>query len=88
LGAEGLTALLPRLLDAAGVDSELPAAARGRVELAVRRGDDGRYLFLVNRTDEPVPLPGLTGEPLTGPGEGGDLVLPPRGVAVLRQPAP
>ncbi|MEU4799339.1 beta-galactosidase [Streptomyces sp. NPDC023327] len=88
LGAEGLTALLPRLLDAAGVDSELPAAARGRVELAVRRGEDGRYLFLVNRTDEPVPLPGLTGEPLTGPGEGGDLVLPPRGVAVLRQPAP
>ncbi len=88
LGADGLTALLPRLLDAAGVDSELPAAARGRVELAVRRGEDGRYLFLVNRTDEPVPLPGLTGEPLTGPGEGGDLVLPPRGVAVLRQPAP
>ncbi|WP_399920747.1 beta-galactosidase [Streptomyces kanamyceticus] len=91
LGAEGLTALLPRLLAAAGVDSELPPAARGRVELAVRRGDDSRYLFLVNRTDEPVPVPGLTGELVIGPKRddsgGGVLVLPPRSVAVLRQPA-
>ncbi|MFI2618317.1 beta-galactosidase [Streptomyces sp. NPDC018584] len=90
LGADGLTALLPRLLAAAGVDSELPPAARGRVELAVRRGDDSRYLFLVNRTDEPVPVPGLTGELVIGPKRddsgGGVLVLPPRGVAVLRQP--
>ncbi|MFH8561694.1 beta-galactosidase [Streptomyces sp. NPDC017988] len=91
LGADGLTALLPRLLAAAGVDSELPQAARGRVELAVRRGDDSRYLFLVNRTDQPVPVPGLTGELVIGPKRddsgGGVLVLPPRGVAVLRQPA-
>ncbi|MET9543940.1 beta-galactosidase [Streptomyces sp. NPDC006627] len=90
LGADGLTALLPRLLAAGGVDSELPPAARGRVELAVRRGDDSRYLFLVNRTDEPVPVPGLTGELVIGPKRddsgGGVLVLPPRGVAVLRQP--
>ncbi|WPO76419.1 beta-galactosidase [Streptomyces sp. KN37] len=90
LGADGLTALLPRLLAAAGVDSELPPAARGRVELAVRRGDGSRYLFLVNRTDEPVPVPGLTGELVIGPKRddsgGGVLVLPPRGVAVLRQP--
>ncbi|MFF8642965.1 beta-galactosidase [Streptomyces sp. NPDC015345] len=91
LGADGLTALLPRLLAAAGVDSELPPAARGRVELAVRRGADSRYLFLVNRTDQPVPVPGLTGELVIGPKRddsgGGVLVLPPRGVAVLRQPA-
>ncbi|GAB2622403.1 beta-galactosidase [Streptomyces capparidis] len=88
LGPDGLARLLPRLLDAAGVGSELPAEARGRVELAVRRDAGNRYLFLVNRTDEPVPLPGLTGEPLIGgTGAAGPLVLPPRDVAVLRQPA-
>ncbi|MGW7066364.1 beta-galactosidase [Streptomyces sp. NPDC054855] len=91
LGADGLTVLLPELLAAAGVESELPAPARGRVELAVRRGAGSRYLFLVNRTDETVPLPGLTGEVLVGqaPEAAEDgLALPPREVAVLRQPSP
>ncbi|MFH8486974.1 beta-galactosidase [Streptomyces longisporoflavus] len=91
LGADGLAALLPRLLAPAGIGSELPAPARGRVELAVRRDAESRYLFLVNRTDDTVPLPGLTGEVLVGPAgaaaEGG-LVLPPGGVAVLRRPGP
>ncbi|MEU0838852.1 beta-galactosidase [Streptomyces sp. NPDC005962] len=88
LGADGLAGLLPGLLAPAGVGSELPDGARGSVELAVRRGGGSRYLFLVNRTDATVPLTGLAGEPLTG-GAGGDgaLVLAPRGVAVLRQPA-
>lgn len=46
------------------------------------------YLFLVNRTDEPVPLPGLAGDVLVGRADAdGALVLPPREVAVLRQPA-
>ncbi|CAM5684128.1 Beta-galactosidase III [Streptomyces alboniger] len=87
LGVAGLTALLPGLLAAAGVTSELPEPARGRVELAVRRSADSRHLFLVNRTDETVPLPGLTGEVLIGARDdagGGALVLPPKGVAVLR----
>ncbi|MGB8938685.1 MAG: beta-galactosidase, partial [Streptomyces sp.] len=66
LGTDGLAALLPELLAPAGVGSELPAPARGRVELAVRRDADSRYLFLVNRTDDTVPLPGLTGEVLVG----------------------
>ncbi|NGO11021.1 beta-galactosidase [Streptomyces sp. HC44] len=88
LGPEGLAGLLPGLLAAAGVGSELPAEAQGRVELAVRRDADSRYLFLVNRTDETVPLPGLAGELLTGrPADADTLVLPPREVAVLRQPA-
>ncbi|MFI8872289.1 beta-galactosidase [Streptomyces sp. NPDC055243] len=87
LGTDGLAALLPRLLAAAGVGSELPAPARGRVELAVRRDADSRYLFLVNRTDDTVPLPGLTGDVLIGGSRDaadGGLVLPPRDVAVLR----
>ncbi|MPY57476.1 beta-galactosidase, partial [Streptomyces spongiae] len=87
LGAEGLTALLPRLLAPAGVESELPGDARGLVETAVRRGPDSRFLFLVNRTDGTVPVTGLAGEVLVGQADAdGALVLHPRGVAVLRQP--
>ncbi|MEV8021907.1 beta-galactosidase [Streptomyces sp. NPDC086554] len=87
LGREGLASLLPELLTAAGVESELPEPARGRVELAVRRSAEARFLFLVNRTDAPVPLPGLRGEVLTGDaGTEGELVLPPREIAVLRRP--
>ncbi|GAA1916455.1 beta-galactosidase [Streptomyces durmitorensis] len=90
LGTDGLATLLPRLLAGAGVESELPAPARGRVELAVRRDTESRYLFLVNRTDGTVPLPGLTGDVLVGGTRDADggLVLPPRGVAVLRQTNP
>jgi beta-galactosidase len=88
LGADGLTALLPKLLDPAGVHSELPDDARGSVELIVRRSADSRYLFLVNRTDETVPLTGLTGDLLVGrTDDDGTVVLSPRDVAVLRQPA-
>ncbi|MEV3859983.1 beta-galactosidase [Streptomyces sp. NPDC050095] len=90
LGVDGLAALLPELLAPAGVTSELPQGARGLVELAVRRDADSRYLFLVNRSEQAVPLPGLSGDVLVGP-DGPDgafdgLVLPPREVAVLRVP--
>ncbi|MEU0226951.1 beta-galactosidase [Streptomyces sp. NPDC006284] len=85
LGAEGLAPLLPRLLEPAGVTSELPPAVRGSVEATVRRGPGGRFLFLVNRTDGSVTVPGLTGEVLVGAtGDGGAVVLGPRDVAVLR----
>ncbi|MER6788045.1 beta-galactosidase [Streptomyces sp. NPDC000658] len=88
LGVDGLRSLLPRLLGPAGVSSELPAQARGSVELTVRRGPGGRFLFLVNRTDDTVPVPGLDGEVLLGARDAeGSLVLGPREVAVLRRPA-
>ncbi|MZG18846.1 beta-galactosidase, partial [Streptomyces sp. SID5914] len=87
LGADGLAALLPRLLGPAGVASELPAGVRGRVETTVRRGPGGRFRFLVNRTDDAVTVPGLTGEVLVGStGEDGAVVLAPGDVAVLRTP--
>ncbi|MEU4875739.1 beta-galactosidase [Streptomyces sp. NPDC021608] len=87
LGVDGLRSLLPRLLDPAGVSSELPAQARGAVELTVRRGPEGRFLFLVNRTDDTVPVAGLDGEVLLGARDAeGVLVLGPREVAVLRRP--
>ncbi|WP_055523860.1 beta-galactosidase [Streptomyces graminilatus] len=88
LGADGLAALLPGLLAPAGVGSELPEEARGRVELTVRQGGGSRFLFLVNRSEEEVPLPGLDGERLTGGTDAdGVLVLAPREVAVLQRPA-
>jgi beta-galactosidase len=86
LGVAGLTALLPRLLDPAGVTSELPAEARGRVELAVRGNTEEKFLFLVNRTDDTVPLPGFTGDVLYGTAADDGLVLGPREVAVVRRP--
>jgi beta-galactosidase len=54
LGAAGIAPVLLDVLDRAGVHSELPAGARGRVELAVR----GDFRFLINRTDEPVDVDG------------------------------
>ncbi|GHH94260.1 beta-galactosidase [Streptomyces capillispiralis] len=88
LGVDGLTSLLPRLLGPAGVESELPAGLRGLVEPAVRRGPGGRFLFLVNRTDETVVVRDVPGEALVGTtGADGALTLGPRAVAVLRQPA-
>ncbi|MCX3064040.1 beta-galactosidase [Streptomyces beihaiensis] len=88
LGVDGLAALLPELLAPAGVTSELPECARGAVEPVVRRDADHRYLFLVNRTDTPVDVPGVEGEVLAGPAVRADgrLSLPPRAVAVLRGP--
>ncbi|KUN24777.1 beta-galactosidase [Streptomyces antibioticus] len=86
LGVAGLTALLPRLLEPAGVHSELPAEARGRVELVVRRNDEEKFLFLVNRTDDTVPLPGFAGDVLYGTTGDGGLVLGPREVGVVRRP--
>ncbi|MER6624744.1 MULTISPECIES: beta-galactosidase [unclassified Streptomyces] len=87
LGVGGLTSLLPRLLERAGVESELPAEARGLIEPVVRRSAEGRFLFLVNRTDDTVVVRGLDGEVLVGTtGVDGVLTLGPRAVAVLRQP--
>ncbi|MER6979233.1 beta-galactosidase [Streptomyces carpinensis] len=87
LGVQGLASLLLRLLEPAGVESELPTAARGSVETIVRRSAEARFVFLVNRTDEAVTVPGLSGGVLLGTtNEDGTVALGPRGVAVLRQP--
>nr|BFD82129.1 beta-galactosidase [Streptomyces sp. Xyl84] len=87
LGVEGVSSLLPRLLAPAGVAGELPEDARGRVETTVRRDAANRYLFLVNRCEQPVRVRGLTGDVLIGAADAdGVLTLGPRGVAVLRQP--
>ncbi len=88
LGVDGLASLLPRLLEPAACGERTACRARGSVEPVVRRGPGGRFVFLVNRTDETVPVPGLDGEVLLGEtGADGSLTLGPRAVAVLRQPA-
>ncbi|MGW6682772.1 beta-galactosidase [[Kitasatospora] papulosa] len=86
LGRHGLPEVLRPLLSGAGVRSELPAEARGLVELTVRTDGSQAYWFLVNRTDEPVAFEAVAGEVLSGPAptDGGGLVLGSRGVAVLR----
>lgn len=88
LGSVQLSKLLGQLLAGAGVESELPATARGRVDLTVRQGDDAEYWFLANRTDEPVELPGLGGDDLglSTPGSA-EHRIPGRGVLVLRRPS-
>ncbi|WP_017589876.1 beta-galactosidase [Nocardiopsis ganjiahuensis] len=82
------TALLNRLLDGAGIGSELPEDLRGRVELTVRAGEGVEYRFLTNRTDEPVKLHGLPGTPLTGAAATGEeeRVLAPHGTTAWRVP--
>ncbi|MEU0128109.1 beta-galactosidase [Streptomyces sp. NPDC006289] len=86
LGGEGLSEVLGSLLSGAGVLSELPAEVRGRVELTVRTDGVHAYWFLVNRTDGPVACGTVAGQLMTGHQEAAEegLVLPPRGVAVLR----
>lgn len=90
LGADSRRDLLRRLLDEADVHSELPVDVRGRVELTVRADTDSTYWFLTNRTDATVALDGITGEVLTAdaPADGAEPALGPRGVTVLRRPAP
>jgi len=89
LDGPGLTDVLRSLLSAAGVAGELPAEARGRVETTVRTDGSHAYWFLVNRTDEDVACGAVDAEVLTGasPSAGDGLVLPPRGVVVLRAAA-
>ncbi|NUO97555.1 MAG: beta-galactosidase [Nonomuraea sp.] len=87
LGPDGLAVLLPRLLAASGVSSDLPPELRGLVDLAVRTDGTHDYWFLINRTDQDVDLPDLPGVPLLGPSLAGDARLGPRQVRVLRRPA-
>ncbi|WP_329034686.1 beta-galactosidase [Streptomyces sp. NBC_00178] len=89
LGVDGLAEVLRPMLSEAGVASELPAGARGAVELTVRTDGTDAFWFLVNRTDAPVGFDDVAGEVLAGAGrdDDGGLVLAPRGVAVLRTPA-
>ena len=86
LGPAGLVPVLREFAGLAGVGSELPAELRGAVELAVRTGEDGRFLFLINRTDQAVDISAVPGAVLTAAHRRTHAKLAARGVAVLKSP--
>jgi len=84
LDSDARTIVLQKLLDAAGISSELPEALRGQVEIAVRRGENSDFAFLINRTNTELSLEGVEGQVIggeTAPGAGGTLAS--RAVAVF-----
>ncbi|MBT2547865.1 beta-galactosidase [Arthrobacter sp. ISL-65] len=87
LGPDGLVPVLREFAHLAGVESEMPAELRGAVELAVRTGEEGRFFFLINRTDQAVDISAVPGAVLadTSPAERA-AKLAARGVAVLKTP--
>ena len=90
LGVGGLAPVVDGLVAAVGLRSDLPASARGQVELAIRHRDGDEFWFLVNLTDAPVVMPDLAGEvvlPHTPVRDGASLTVPTRGVVVLRRDA-
>jgi beta-galactosidase len=100
LGPAGLRPLLASLCAEAGLASPLPEPIRGRVELAVRSGEQGRFLFLINRGDDDVTIEdvaavaGAGAKVIAAPALAGDLNdtsalrLGPRAVAVLHVAVP
>jgi beta-galactosidase len=79
-GARGVIEALAADIEALRGDT---LAAGGRVEVIARQGDGARYVFLANRTDEPVAVP-AGGEVLTGDAvSDGIVTIAPRSVAVI-----
>jgi beta-galactosidase len=79
-GARGVVEALAADIEALRGDT---LSADGRVEVIVRQGDGARYVFLANRTDEPVAVP-AGGEVLTGDAvSDGIVTIAPRSVAVI-----
>jgi len=89
--AVALAALVERFAAQSGIDSPLPAAVRGTVQLAARQSYTHEYLFYINHTMEAVRVGGIRGAGLVGIDLGqssltdGELALPGLGVAVLRR---
>ncbi len=86
LGVDGIGAVLPDILGPAGVQ---PALSTGgsQVETVVRTDGTSDFVFLVNRTADPVTVPGVVGDVVVGErGADGALALGPHDVAVVRTP--
>ncbi len=85
LGPAGLAQVLDRLLAVAGVQSELPEPARGRVELAIREDGESEFWFLINLTDSPAPIEGIDGTVLYPPQPTTPTAISPRGVTIIHR---
>lgn len=72
LSDDGRAGLLPELLAETGVEPEIPEHLRGSVEFVRRVSEEARYLFIINRTDEPQDISSIPGELLarTEPAKG------------------
>jgi beta-galactosidase len=85
LNPEGMDWLFGRVLDEAGVKPALTAPAG--VEMLIREGQGGRYLFALNHNEQPVSvtLPaGVHAELLTGKTASGRITLESNGVAIFK----
>jgi len=71
------------VLDATGVRAT--AAVPAGVDAVRRRGDAGSWLFLINHTDDEQRVPAAGHDLVRGTRVTGAAVLPPGGVAVIRE---
>ncbi len=81
IGRDGVRGVLARLgLDALAGD---PRSADGRLDVIERGDAEARYVFLSNRTDDEVVAP-VHGDVLVGRASASGVLVPPRGVVVVR----
>ncbi|MCO7204687.1 beta-galactosidase [Microbacterium sp. CnD16-F] len=81
IGRDGVRAVLAGLgLDALAGD---PRSADGRLDVIERGDAEARYVFISNRTDDEVVAP-VFGDVLVGAGAASGVLVPPRGVVVVR----
>ncbi len=85
LDPTGTDRLVERLVAEAGVE-QLPGAS-SLVEVTRRVGDDARWLFVINHGDAEAAVATHGVDLATGRDVAGDLVVPPGGVAVVREAA-
>lgn len=84
LDVDGIRRVLADVLPGAGV--QVPAGLPEEVEVVRRHAADASFLFLINHGAAPATAPARGTDLLTGTRHDGQLMLPPSGVAVLRQP--
>ncbi|RKE64084.1 beta-galactosidase [Microbacterium sp. AG238] len=87
IGRAGAADVMRRLAGDIPALAADPLAADGDIDVIVRRHEDGRYVFLANRTDAEVAVT-VPGDLLAGAAERGAsdaVTIAPRGVAVLAQ---
>lgn len=82
LDAVGRVSLLADLLDGTDVVPEIPEPLRGRAEFVRRMGENGEFLFVINRSDDPLDISAVAGRAMIGLDNSRRLAA--RGVAVLR----
>lgn len=82
IGRDGVRAVLAGL--GLGVLAGDPRSAGGRLDVIERGDDDACYVFLSNRTDDEVESPTAGDVLVGGPAASGGVMVPPRGVVVVR----